>query len=184
MRLHSAELSDFRVPDDGVGVVPSSPFRHRVDLVQRLHPQGAPQPLPSLLQSGGLGARCLVQSLGQAGGAGVCSNGDDRVGRGRHALPQAGTDRLRHGDAPRSVDLQPCEASDQLGARLGRGDIDRPLSLLGPDKSLELGDRLSTVSQSTRSDQGKEEEPEEGQEAEAAEAGPQPPHSSGFPSES
>ena len=46
---------DLRVPHDGMGSVPSTAFRHRVDLVQRLHTAGAPQPLSSLLQPGGLG---------------------------------------------------------------------------------------------------------------------------------
>ena len=52
----------FRVPHDGMGSVPSSSFCHRVDLVQRLYPQGAPQPLPSLLQPGSwcLDALCCV----------------------------------------------------------------------------------------------------------------------------
>ena len=40
MRFHSAELSDLRVSHDGMGSFPSSPFRHRVDLVQRLSHKG------------------------------------------------------------------------------------------------------------------------------------------------
>src|SRR3989339_954915 len=177
MRLHHAKLPDVRVSYDGMGSLPSASFCHRVDLVQRLHPLGPSQWLPPFLQPGGVGARWVVRSLGQTAGAGVRPRRADRVGRGRQPLPQTGADRLRHGDAPRSLDLQPCQALDQLGARLGRGDADRPLSLLGPHQGLELAHRLSSVSQSSGPDQRQEES--EGKEAEAAQAGPQPSHPAG-----
>jgi hypothetical protein len=94
---------------------------------KRLHPARASQPLPSLLQQVGVAAGYALRSAGAIGGAGVCAHGADRVGRGRYALPQAGADRLRDRDAPRSVDLQPGQTPDQLGTRLGGGDADRPL---------------------------------------------------------
>src|SRR3972149_6004667 len=57
MRLHRAKLSDLRVPHNGVGAVPSASVRHGADLVQRLHPARASQPLPSLLQQVGVAFR-------------------------------------------------------------------------------------------------------------------------------
>ena len=140
---------DLRVPHDGMGSFPSSPFRHRVDLVQRLHPQAAPQPLPSLLQQGAL--VCWTRFAGVLARlvvATFAAHRDDRTGGRRHALPQTRLDGLRHRHAPRSVDLQPRQAADQLGARLGRPDADRPLSLLGSHQGLEPATRFSLVSQS------------------------------------
>ena len=156
MRLHQTDLSDFFVPHDGMGSFPSSSFCHRFDLVQRLHPQGASQPLPSLLQQGELVSGHALLHFGEAGGDFVRAQRDDRTGGGRHALPQARLDGLRNRYAPRSADLQSRQTADQLGARLGRIDVDRPLSLLGSHQGLEPAHRMSLVSQSSGRNQGEE----------------------------
>ena len=172
MRLHPADLSDLRVPPDGMGSLPSSPIRHGVDLVQRLHPTRTPQPLPSLLQQGTLVCGHALWGSGQDGGGHIRPHGDHRTGGGRHALPQTRLDGLWNGYAPRPVDLQPRQAADQLGARLGRPYADYSLPLLGSYQGLEFADGFSLVSQSPGSHQGKEEVAE----TETAEARPQPPH--------
>ena len=38
LRFYAAELPDFPIPDDGLGLVPPAAVRHRVDRVQRQHP--------------------------------------------------------------------------------------------------------------------------------------------------
>src|SRR3990170_4772790 len=175
MRLHPAELSSFCLSHDGVGFIPSASLRHGTDLVQRLHATRTPQSLSPLLQPGTLVRGHALWGFGEVAGGDVRPHGDYRVGGGRHALPQTRLDGLWNRHAPRSADLQPRQAADELGSRLGRAHADRPLPLLGFYQGLEFANRLSLVSQSPGRDQGKEER----KETETAEARPQPPHAAG-----
>ena len=114
----------------------------------------------------------VSRSPSSSGGGHIRPHGDHRTGGGRHALPQTRLDGLWNGYAPRPVDLQPRQAADQLGARLGRPYADYSLPLLGSYQGLEFAAGFSLVSQSPGSHQGKEEVAE----TETAEARPQPPH--------
>jgi hypothetical protein len=64
MRIYRPQLSDFREPDDRLGVDPSAAFRHRFDYFQWLFAAGASQPLSSLFQPVGLGTRFAFPSAG------------------------------------------------------------------------------------------------------------------------
>jgi hypothetical protein len=159
MCLYSAELSDVPATDDGLAAHASAAVCHRPDLVERLDAQRTPQPVSSLLQPGGLEPGYALGGAGQVADLDLCTDGPDRTGGGRHAVPQAGADRVWHGDASRPVDLQPSQAAGELGTRLGGADDAGPLPL-GADQGLGLADRLSAVPQSAGTDQGEEDEDE------------------------
>jgi hypothetical protein len=187
-RIYAAELPDFPESDDGLGLVSPAAVRHRVDLVQRQHPPGPSQPLSQLLQQVRLEPGPSIARVGPAAGGGLCPHRDHLLGRGRYPVPQAGADGLRHGDAPRSVDLQPGQAPGQLGARLGRPDADRGPSLLGLHQSLEPADWVSLVPQPSGPDQRQEQgqtvtpgqEQSRGKEDGETSVRSQPPHPAGI----
>ena len=171
MRFHPAELSDFRVPHDGMGAVASASFRHRVDLVQRLHPPGTPQPLPSLLQPSRSGcwtrcawvlAKMLVAVFAPTGIIELAV--DDTLCRKR-GLTVYGTGM--HHDPLISSRAKPLTSWGHDWVVL---TLIVRCPFWAPTKVWSLPHRLSAVSQSPGPDQGKEEG--EGKEAEAASATP------------
>ena len=158
MRLYAAELSDFPVPDDGMGSVPSASFRHRIDLVQRLHPPGASQPLSPLLRQVGLGAghavagswpSCWWRCLRPPGSSSLAV--DDTLCRKR-GLTVYGTGM--HHDPLISSRAKPLVSWGHDWVVL---TLIVRCPLLGPHQGLEPADRLSAVSQSPGPDQGQEE---------------------------
>ena len=145
-----------------MGPFTSPSLYHRLDRVERIGREAAFFELPPLLQPVRVEAGHSVKIPVAVAGSRVCSHGCNRVVGRRHAGSQAWADGLWNGDAPRSADVEQGQDDHQLGTRLGRPVSDHSPSGVGADESLQFVVLFSSLPQSPRLDQRKEEDSEAG----------------------